>query len=182
MLTYVNAHTLCQDENSPVSCILSASSTVLTNAVSVIPCRDGCTWAPVLDGVFLSLRRGFSDGRSASQLVFMRSTDFQHLNFKTSIIYSIILCDQCWFGNIFLLILKLNVDCSWILMAVMGKVWWCLMIVQWYRFVVARKLRKIDQNPTLMVPFDCQHHGFCTKSHPIPSTLNTKKSTVNWLL
>ena len=38
-----------------ISCILSASSTVLTNAVQQIPCRDGCTWAPVLDGVFLYL-------------------------------------------------------------------------------------------------------------------------------
>jgi len=40
-------------EDSVISCILSASSTVLTNAVQQIPCRDGCTWAPVLDGVFL---------------------------------------------------------------------------------------------------------------------------------
>lgn len=39
--------------DGPVACILSASSSVLTNAVELVPCRDGCTWAPVLDGVFL---------------------------------------------------------------------------------------------------------------------------------
>ena len=48
-----------QDNNNsgPVSCILSASSTLLTDAVQVVPCRDGCTWAPVLDGVFVWLGR-----------------------------------------------------------------------------------------------------------------------------
>jgi len=36
-----------------VSCLLNASSSKVSSAVSVVPCIDGCTWAPVVDGVYV---------------------------------------------------------------------------------------------------------------------------------
>lgn len=40
-----------------LACILRASRALLTGAVTSVPCRDGCSWAPVLDGAFLPLGR-----------------------------------------------------------------------------------------------------------------------------
>jgi len=36
-----------------VSCLLNASATTVSAAVSSVPCRDGCKWTPVIDGIFV---------------------------------------------------------------------------------------------------------------------------------
>jgi para-nitrobenzyl esterase len=43
----------CQTADDQVSCVVGASSAQVAGAVSAVPCRDGCTWAPVVDGVYV---------------------------------------------------------------------------------------------------------------------------------
>mmetsp|Transcript_35250 Transcript_35250/g.82220 ORF Transcript_35250/g.82220 Transcript_35250/m.82220 type:complete len:714 (-) Transcript_35250:177-2318(-) len=43
----------CSKSSSLLSCIVSASQTVVAEAVNAVPCKDGCTWAPVVDGVLV---------------------------------------------------------------------------------------------------------------------------------
>ncbi|CAJ1454995.1 unnamed protein product [Effrenium voratum] len=45
--------TKCHRGSNVLACILRASRALLTGAVTSVPCRDGCSWAPVLDGAFL---------------------------------------------------------------------------------------------------------------------------------
>ena len=43
----------CSKSSSLLSCIVSTSQTVVAEAVDAVPCKDGCTWAPVVDGVLI---------------------------------------------------------------------------------------------------------------------------------
>jgi len=36
-----------------VGCLLDAGAALVSSAVTAVPCRDGCTWAPVVDGVYV---------------------------------------------------------------------------------------------------------------------------------
>jgi len=49
----VVATSKCSNSSSLLSCIVSASQTVVAEAVDAVPCKDGCTWAPVVDGVLV---------------------------------------------------------------------------------------------------------------------------------
>eukprot|EP00966_Prymnesium_polylepis_P008377 193060-Prymnesium_polylepis.1 len=39
-----------------LKCLLAAASATISSAVSAVPCRDACTWAPVVDGVYVRAR------------------------------------------------------------------------------------------------------------------------------
>ena len=43
----------CSNASTILSCIVSASQTVVAEAVEAVPCKDACTWAPVVDGVLV---------------------------------------------------------------------------------------------------------------------------------
>lgn len=43
----------CAKEAQPLKCLL-ASGPALTTAVTTVPCRDGCNWAPTIDGTLIS--------------------------------------------------------------------------------------------------------------------------------
>ena len=43
----------CSNSSSLLSCIVSTSQTIVAEAVDAVPCKDGCTWAPVVDGVLV---------------------------------------------------------------------------------------------------------------------------------
>ena len=55
----VTKATSCPAGSSPdtqLDCLLSASSSAIASAVKSVPCRDACTWAPVVDGVLVKGR------------------------------------------------------------------------------------------------------------------------------
>lgn len=52
----VTANTKCDGADDVVSCLLAAPSNLVSGAVSAVPCRDACTWAPVIDGVLIKGR------------------------------------------------------------------------------------------------------------------------------
>ena len=43
----------CETSAHKLPCLLAAASSGVTNAVASVPCRDGCTWAPTVDGVLV---------------------------------------------------------------------------------------------------------------------------------
>lgn len=51
--TAVLASTGCASALNKVDCLLGAGSNGFTSAVTSVPCRDGCTWAPTIDGVLI---------------------------------------------------------------------------------------------------------------------------------
>jgi para-nitrobenzyl esterase len=52
--TVVKAAKCSGGSSAIVSCLLGADGGTLSNAVTTVPCRDGCTWAPAIDGAFLT--------------------------------------------------------------------------------------------------------------------------------
>lgn len=46
----------CAAAPDVVACLLEAAPADLADAVAVVPCRDGCTWAPTIDGALLEGR------------------------------------------------------------------------------------------------------------------------------
>ena len=43
----------CTSAKDQVACLLEAGSSAISNAVNSVPCRDGCNWAPTIDGVLV---------------------------------------------------------------------------------------------------------------------------------
>lgn len=44
----------CEGASKKLDCLLNAASNGLSGAVSSVPCRDACNWAPVVDGVLVA--------------------------------------------------------------------------------------------------------------------------------
>jgi len=52
----VTAAAGCRGGGDVVDCLVWAGADSIVSAVSAVPCRDGCTWAPVIDGVYVTGR------------------------------------------------------------------------------------------------------------------------------
>jgi len=50
----VTSQTGCKTSRDVVACLVESSSMMLSNAVTAVPCEDGCSWAPVVDGVYIT--------------------------------------------------------------------------------------------------------------------------------
>lgn len=46
----------CDDAADVVECLIKVGADKLNSLITAVPCRDGCTWAPVIDGVYLDGR------------------------------------------------------------------------------------------------------------------------------